>query len=82
MNPIYILAAIVIFGVLVAVHELGHFLTAKLCGVRVNEFSIGMGVSDFDAPSDAHVYRMEDLHHRAHLRLAHRQRFQMANKSH
>ena len=36
MNPIYILAAIVIFGVLVAVHELGHFLTAKLCGVRVN----------------------------------------------
>ena len=43
MNPIYILAAIVIFGVLVAVHELGHFLTAKLCGVRVNEFSIGMG---------------------------------------
>ena len=43
MTPIYILAAIVIFGVLVAVHELGHFLTAKLCGVRVNEFSIGMG---------------------------------------
>ena len=43
MNPIYILAAIVIFGILIAVHEVGHFLTAKLCGVRVNEFSIGMG---------------------------------------
>ena len=28
---------------LIAVHELGHFLAAKLCGVRVNEFSIGMG---------------------------------------
>ena len=39
----YILAAILIFGVLIAVHELGHFLAAKLCGVRVNEFSIGMG---------------------------------------
>ena len=40
---IYILAAILIFGVLIAVHELGHFLAARLCGVRVNEFSIGMG---------------------------------------
>ena len=43
MRLIYILAAVLIFGVLVAVHELGHFLAAKLCGVRVNEFSIGMG---------------------------------------
>ena len=31
------------FGVLIAVHELGHFMAAKACGVRVNEFSIGMG---------------------------------------
>lgn len=43
MNPIYILAAILIFGFLVAIHELGHFTAAKLSGVRVNEFSIGMG---------------------------------------
>ncbi len=43
MTPIYILAAILIFGVLVGVHELGHFLAAKLCNVKVNEFSIGMG---------------------------------------
>ncbi len=40
---VYILFAILIFGVLIAVHELGHFLAAKACGVRVNEFSIGMG---------------------------------------
>ena len=40
---VYILIAILIFGVLIAVHELGHFLAAKACGVRVNEFSIGMG---------------------------------------
>ena len=40
---LYILAAILVFGLLVAVHELGHFLAAKACGVRVNEFSIGMG---------------------------------------
>ena len=43
MTFIYILAAIFIFGVLIALHEFGHFAAAKLCGVRVNEFSIGMG---------------------------------------
>lgn len=43
----YIIIAILIFGVLVAVHELGHFLAAKLFGVRVNEFSIGMGPALF-----------------------------------
>ena len=43
----YIVAAILIFGVLIAVHELGHFLAAKACGVRVNEFSIGMGPAIF-----------------------------------
>lgn len=40
---VYILAAILVFGVLIAVHELGHFMAAKACGVRVNEFSVGMG---------------------------------------
>ena len=40
---VYILAAILIFGVLIAVHELGHFLAAKACGVLVHEFAIGMG---------------------------------------
>ena len=43
MSIWYILLAILIFGVLIAVHEFGHFLSAKLCGVRVNEFAIGMG---------------------------------------
>ena len=39
----YILLAILAFGVLIAVHELGHFLTAKAFGVKVNEFALGMG---------------------------------------
>lgn len=43
MKIVFILAAILIFGLLIAVHEFGHFITAKLCGVRVNEFAIGMG---------------------------------------
>ena len=40
---VFILVAIVMFGLLIAVHEFGHFFTAKLFGIRVNEFSIGMG---------------------------------------
>lgn len=38
-----ILAAILIFGIIILVHELGHFLMCKWMGVRVNEFAIGMG---------------------------------------
>ena len=38
-----ILAAIFVFGIIILVHELGHFFVAKLMGVKVNEFAIGMG---------------------------------------
>lgn len=38
-----ILVAILFFGVVVMVHELGHFTFAKLFKVKVNEFSMGMG---------------------------------------
>ena len=39
----YIVIAIIMFGVLIAIHAFGHFATAKACGVRVDELSIGMG---------------------------------------
>ena len=38
-----IIIAILILNLLIGVHELGHFLAAKLCGVGVDEFSLGMG---------------------------------------
>ncbi|WP_231036181.1 RIP metalloprotease RseP [Pectinatus sottacetonis] len=38
-----ILAIVIVFGILVLVHELGHFITAKLTGMRVDEFAIGFG---------------------------------------
>ena len=38
-----ILAAVLVFGILVTVHEFGHFITAKLTGMRVDEFAIGFG---------------------------------------
>ncbi|MDR1692531.1 MAG: site-2 protease family protein [Oscillospiraceae bacterium] len=34
---------LLLLGVLITVHELGHFLAARLCGIRVREFAIGMG---------------------------------------
>ena len=39
----YIVIAVIAFGILIAVHEIGHFTAAKLLGVKVNEFAIGMG---------------------------------------
>ncbi len=39
----YIILAILLFGVLIAAHEWGHFIAARLCGVTVHEFAIGMG---------------------------------------
>lgn len=43
MNFLYILLALFIFGILIFIHELGHFLVARWCGVKILEFSIGMG---------------------------------------
>ncbi len=40
---IKILIAIVVFGIIIFVHEFGHFIMARLMGVRVLEFALGMG---------------------------------------
>ena len=45
--PLYILLAILIFGFLIFIHELGHFICAKLSGVQVNEFALCMGPAIF-----------------------------------
>ena len=39
----YLVIAILIFSFLIFIHEFGHFITAKLFDVKVNEFSIFMG---------------------------------------
>ena len=38
-----ILIAVLFFGVIILIHEFGHFIFAKIFGVKVNEFAIGMG---------------------------------------
>lgn len=39
----YVVLALVLLGVLIIAHEFGHFLAARLCGIEVVEFSMGMG---------------------------------------
>ena len=58
---VYILAAILIFGVLIAVHELGHFLAAKSCGVLVHEFAIGMGPAIWKKTKGETTYALRAL---------------------
>ena len=41
------LVAILLFGVIIAIHEFGHFFFAKLFKVKVNEFALGMGPAIF-----------------------------------
>lgn len=44
LNNIWtVIAAILVFALMIAVHEAGHFSAAKLFGIRVNQFAIGMG---------------------------------------
>lgn len=50
-GALYILLAIGIFGALIMIHEFGHYLTARLCGVTVREFALGMGPQIFSRVS-------------------------------
>ncbi|MBL7544709.1 MAG: RIP metalloprotease RseP [Bdellovibrionaceae bacterium] len=51
-----IFSFIVLLGVLVFVHELGHFLVARWCGVRVEVFSLGFGKKIFQYTKDGTNY--------------------------
>lgn len=58
MNTIWPYAvAVLVFILLIVIHEFGHFLTAKLCGVRVNEFAVGFGPKIFGKKIGETYYR-------------------------
>lgn len=57
----YIIIAILAFGILVADHELGHFIAAKACGVKVNEFAVGMGPTIFKKQGKETLYTLRCL---------------------
>lgn len=53
-----IIATILIFGVIIFIHELGHFLCALAAGVKINEFSLGMGPKVFSKQVNSIVYSL------------------------
>jgi len=56
-----VLAVIVVFGVLVFVHELGHFITAKMTGMRVDEFALGFGPKVVSCQKGETVYSIRAI---------------------
>ncbi|MFA5658337.1 MAG: M50 family metallopeptidase [Oscillospiraceae bacterium] len=51
-----IIVAILVFGLIIFIHELGHFMVAKACNVKINEFAIGMGPRLFKIQKGETIY--------------------------
>ncbi|HEX4002784.1 MAG TPA: RIP metalloprotease RseP [Candidatus Acidoferrales bacterium] len=65
-----IVAGAIVLGVLVLVHEWGHFIAAKLCGVRVDVFSIGFGNRVWGVKRGDTDYRISALPLGGYVRMA------------
>src|SRR5271168_2598654 len=65
-----ILAGAIILGILVLLHEWGHFVAAKLCGVRVEVFSIGFGPRLWGVKRGDTDYRVSALPFGGYVRMA------------
>ena len=53
-----ILITVLLFGVLILIHELGHFLTARWAKVKINEFAIGMGPTIYKKQGKETLYSL------------------------
>ncbi len=60
-SALYWIEVIVAFGILVTVHEFGHFLLAKASGMRVDEFSIGFGKAIFTRKKGETLYAVRAI---------------------
>lgn len=56
MIIITILIALLVFLIVILVHEFGHFAVAKLVGIKVNEFAVGMGPKLFQKQKGETLY--------------------------
>jgi regulator of sigma E protease len=54
LNAVF--AALILFGIIILVHELGHFIVAKLSGIVVHEFSIGIGPLIWSSEKNGTLY--------------------------
>ena len=55
------IASVVVFGLLIFIHELGHFLVAKKVGILVHEFSLGFGPKIFGHKRGETIYNLRLL---------------------
>lgn len=55
------IASVFVFGMLIFFHELGHFMVAKLVGIKVHEFSLGFGPKLFGIPKGETSYNLRAL---------------------
>lgn len=55
------IASVFVFGMLIFFHELGHFMVAKLVGIKVHEFSLGFGPKLFGIPRGETSYNLRAL---------------------
>ncbi len=60
-DPITIISVVILLGIVILVHEWGHFMAARLCKVRVEVFSIGMGPRMFGVKRGDTDYRVSAL---------------------
>ena len=68
MNTVF--GFILVLGVLILVHEWGHFIVARLFGVRVDVFSIGFGPRLFGVKRGATDYRISAVPLGGYVRMA------------
>ena len=65
-----LIAVTVVLGIMIFVHEWGHFVAAKLCGVRVDVFSFGLGPRLFGVKRGDTDYRLSALPFGGYVRMA------------
>lgn len=71
MDAVYLVVGIVlVLGVMVLIHEWGHFIVARMCKVRVDVFSIGFGPRLFGWKKGATDYRVSALPLGGYVRMA------------
>src|SRR5271168_1047708 len=65
-----LIAVSIVLGIMIFVHEWGHFIAAKLCGVRVDVFSFGFGPRLFGVKRGDTDYRLSALPFGGYVRMA------------
>jgi len=71
MAAVYLIVGVgLVLGVMVLIHEWGHFIVARMCGVRVDVFSIGFGPRLFGWKKGPTDYRVSALPLGGYVRMA------------